>query len=145
MVGSAAMAQASTPTESQLRAAFDLIEQRVAPDAILLYGSLAADRLGAESDVDVGLLLGRRRIDPFELARLRTDVEALLGRDVDLVNLDTASPILAMEVLRLHRVARARRGDAIEDLVARTLTAYFDLKRVRKPIEDAIRQRAAVP
>ncbi|MEO8604182.1 MAG: nucleotidyltransferase domain-containing protein [bacterium] len=136
------MASVGTPSEAQLGNAFDLIEQRLRPDAILVYGSLVAGRLTPDSDIDIALLLGRRLLDAFELSRLRTDLEALLGRSVDLVNLDTASPILAMEVLRRYRIGRARRRDAVDELVARTLTAYFDLKRVRRPIEDAIRQRA---
>ena len=119
-----------------------LIERRLQPEAVLLYGSLASGETGPHSDVDIGLLMGRREVDPFELSALRTDVEAVVGRDVDLVALDTASPILAMEVLRRHRVAHARRPAAVDEFFVRTCGAYFDLKCVRRPIEDAIRRRA---
>jgi predicted nucleotidyltransferase len=137
-----AMTRDAAPSEAQLLAALDLIEARLQPEAILIYGSLAGGRLSASSDVDLGLLLGHREVDPFSLAQLRVDLEAVLAREVDLVNLDHVSPILAMQVLRRHRVARLRSPAAFDAFIARTTTAYADLKRTRRPIEDAMRQRA---
>jgi hypothetical protein len=58
--------------------------------------------------------------------------------EVDLVVLDSASPILAMEVLRSHRFLSQRNPQRWQRFVLRTLGAYFDLKRVRQPIEAAI-------
>jgi len=52
--------------------------------------------------------------------------------------LNAASPILAMEVLRSHRVLSERDPEALETFTVRTLSAYFDLKHVRAPIERAI-------
>jgi hypothetical protein len=43
-----------------------------------------------------------------------------------------------MEVLRSHRVLAMRDAEAFETFTVRTLMAYFDLKRVREPIERAI-------
>lgn len=129
------------PVEDQrIEQGVALIEQRLDPAAILLYGSLASGRLRPDSDVDIALLLGNGAVDLFELARLRTDVEAIIGRDVDLVVLDSVSPILAMEVVRCHQIARNRRPDLLHRFTVRTLGAYFDLKRVRQPIEEALQR-----
>ncbi|MGH7788163.1 MAG: type VII toxin-antitoxin system MntA family adenylyltransferase antitoxin, partial [Candidatus Binatia bacterium] len=103
-----------------------LIEQRLSPAAILLYGSVVTGGLRLDSDVDIAVLLGTGAVDPFELASLRTDVEAVIGRDVDLVVLDSASPIIAMEVVRHHRIIHNRRPDLLERFVVKTLGAYFD-------------------
>lgn len=129
-------------SDAQLQDALTLIERRLQPAAILLYGSAASGQLRPDSDIDIGVLLDGPA-DPFELAALRTDAEALLGRDVDLVVLDIASPILAMEVLRQHRVMVNHRPQLLENFIIKTLGAYFDLKRVRQPIEAALLRRSA--
>lgn len=95
-----------------------------------------------DSDVDLAALLGAPCPDAFALRSLGTDLEAVLGREVDLVILDTASPVLAMEVLRRHRVLVNHRPEFLENFVVKTLGAYFDLKRVRRPIEDALLRRS---
>jgi len=132
------MDDAPTPTAAQLEEVVTLIDRRLRPAAILLYGSAATGRLCPDSDVDIAVLLGRRSADPFELAALRTEVEARLGRDADLVVLETASPILAMEVLRQHRLLLNNQPQRLENFIVKTLGAYFDLKQVRRPIEEAI-------
>jgi len=137
------MEYAGTLSDSQLPEAIALIDRCLRPAAILLYGSAASGRLQRDSDIDIAVLIGGRPADPFDLAALRTDVEAVLGRNLDLVVLDTASPILAMEVLRQRRVMVNHRPQVLEDFVVKTLGAYFDLKQVRRPIEEAILRQTA--
>lgn len=115
-----------------------LISERIAPMAIVLFGSRAAGRATARSDYDLGLYLGGTAPDAFVLAALKTELEDVLRCDVDLVVFDTASPVVVMEALRSHRVLSCNDRDAFADFVARTLIAYDDLKRVRAPIERAI-------
>lgn len=43
-----------------------------------------------------------------------------------------------MEVLRRHRALALSDPEALERFVVRTLTDYFDLKMVRRPIEQAL-------
>ena len=121
-----------------------LLRQRFRPAALLLYGSHAKGDAGPASDVDLGLLAGRETPDVFELMAARTDLEALLHAPVDLVSLDDASPILAMEALRHHRLLFLDDREAWEAFHVRVLRDYFDLKTIRRPIEEAlIKGRAA--
>ena len=112
--------------------------ERFRPAAILLYGSYGSGRQGASSDVDLALLINGPLPDAIDQAQARVELERLLGRPVDLAILDTASPVLAMEVLRQHRVLAIRDPQALEDYVVKVLGAYFDLKIVRRPIEQAL-------
>lgn len=121
--------------------AVQLLQERLHPAAIVLFGSRAGGRPRPDSDVDLGVLCGRPLPDAFTVAGLETDLEDILGGSVDLVVLDAASPILAMEVLRAHRVLAMRDPEAFETFTVRTIMAYFDLKRVREPIERAILSR----
>lgn len=119
-----------------------LIDERLEPAAILLHGTAAMGKMTADSDVDFAVLVGGACPDPFAMASLRVDLEAVIGRNVDLAVLDSVSPILAMQVLRHGRVLCNRRPVLLERFVVKTLGAYFDLKRTRQPIEDALRHPA---
>lgn len=132
------MPNVDVPVDAKLEQAAALLEERFDPRAIVLFGSRAQGRQRADSDYDLAMLVGRPVPDVFAVATARSDVEDLLGGDVDLVVLDEASPILAMEILRGHVVLRRRDPDAFENFVVQTLGAYFDLKRVREPIESAL-------
>lgn len=103
---------------------------------VYLFGSQTSGRTGPDSDVDVGLLF-RADFDPgFKyLGSLRTDLEHELKRRADLVDLGKASPILRMQVLRKGVLVLDRDGKTAGSFFARTINEYFDLKRVRRPIE----------
>jgi predicted nucleotidyltransferase len=124
--------------EQSLAQAVALLEERFDPAAIVLFGSRASGRSTDTSDFDLAILAAGTPPDAFAVAEARTDLEAVLGRAVDLVVLDDASPIVRMEILRNHRALRRRDAERWEDLCVRTLREYFDLKRVRAPIERAL-------
>jgi predicted nucleotidyltransferase len=124
--------------DTTLASALSLLEERYHPLAVLLFGSHTSGHDKPDSDVDLGLFLGRAAPDAFSLAATRTDLEEILRKSVDLLVLDTASPILRMEVLRRHRTLVQRDPERFEQFVVRTLGEYFDLKRVREPIERAL-------
>ncbi len=124
-----------------LEGALSLLEKRLHPLAVLLFGSRATGRERSTSDFDLAILLGGPVPDPMALAEIRTDLEDVLGHDVNLVALDEASPIIRMEALRAHRLLRCRDPELFERFVVRTLGEYFDLKRVREPIERALLSR----
>lgn len=127
--------------DSRMAGAVRLLEQQLHPAAIVLFGSRAGGTVRPDSDFDLGVLCGRPAPDAFTVAGLETELEDVLRGAVDLVMLDSASPILAMEVLRSHRVLAMHDPEAFETFTVRTLMAYFDLKRVREPIERAILSR----
>lgn len=105
--------------------------------AAYLFGSAAQNRLAAESDVDIGLLF-EAPPDALRLLELQEDVTTILKRQCDLVTLNQASPILAMQVLKYGELVFERSERAVREFQVRTLFAYFDLKQVRKPIEEAL-------
>ena len=125
-------------SDEALDRAVAALEATFDPIAIVLFGSRASGRATDASDFDLATLIGAGAPDPFALARARVDLEALLGRTVDLVVLDDASPIVRMEILRNHRTLRNRDAERWEDFCVRTLHEYLDLKQVRAPIERAL-------
>ncbi len=119
-----------------MQMAVDLLVKHYQPAAVLLYGSRAKGQARSDSDIDLALLLNRQSLpDSFELAKTQTDLEALLKNDVDLVILDKASPILAMQILRNHQMLYQIPPDVMDDFTVKATGEYFDLKYSRELIE----------
>ena len=93
--------------------------------------------MAAESDVDVGLLF-ETPPDGIRLLELQEELTSVLKCQTDLVNLNRTSPILCMQVLKHGELIFQRSETAVREFQVRTLFAYFDMKQVRKPIEEAM-------
>ena len=117
-----------------------LLEERFGLDALFVFGSEAAGTPRRDSDVDLAALL-RRRPDGLELLDAQTALEEIAGRDVDLVDLGAASPILARQVLRSGRCVFGASAAALAHFEAILPSRYEDLKRVRAEAESALVQR----
>jgi predicted nucleotidyltransferase len=117
-----------------------LLDERFGLDALFVFGSEAAGTKHRESDLDLAALL-RRRPDGLELLDARTALEEITGQDVDLVDLGTASPILARQVLRTGRCVFGSSAPALARFEATLPGRYEDLKRHRAEAESALVQR----
>ncbi len=105
--------------------------------AAYLFGSAVRGRLKGDSDIDVALLFSTPP-DGLKLLDMQEDLTTLLGRQADLVSLNTASAILGMQVLRYGEIVFDRSPRASSEFQVKTMFAYFDLKQVRRPIEEAL-------
>ncbi len=127
-------------TEAVIDRVVALLDERFGLDALFLFGSEAAGTQHRGSDLDLAALL-RRRPDALELLDAQTALEAIAGRDVDLVDLSAASPILARQVLRSGRCVFGSDAPALACFEATLPSRYEDLKRVRAEAENALVQR----
>ena len=104
-----------------------------------LFGSFLSDAFGSESDVDLAVDLGVP-LGWKERSRLAEALSSAAGRDVDLVDLFTADPVIRMQVLRYGRLLVDHDSPARHRFEARALAEYFDLKIDRAPVEAAMVQ-----
>ncbi len=125
-------------SDAALSQAVALLQQRFDPVAILLYGSYARNQAHPESDIDLAMFQPRIKPDIFALNLARVDLEDLCRRPVDLVILEAISAVLAMQILRNHRLLALQNRGPLDAFVVKTLTDYADLKIVRRPIEAAL-------
>lgn len=112
-------------------------------DTLWLYGSQAEGTARADSDIDLAVLF-RRRPQGLEIFDARTDLEEMLRRDVDLVDLDQAPPILAMQVLKHGRLLVDRNPSRRHDAFSRIVSMYEDVKILRRESERALFERMRV-
>jgi|HubBroStandDraft_3_1064219.scaffolds.fasta_scaffold24127_4 predicted nucleotidyltransferase len=100
------------------------------------FGSVARRQERPGSDLDIGLRLDSR--DP----ELRWKVEAALGRaagrEVDLVDLDTAPPLLRFEIARDGVLLLARERQDWVDFRARAMIDWWDWAPTARKINDEL-------
>lgn len=106
-----------------------------------VFGSFGSARFGPESDLDLAVRFPRPLSfdDRLDLA---ARLSAVAGRTVDLVDLASADPIIAMQVLRAGRPLLVRDRLAFETFRMTTPSRYFDWKITRRPVEEALWQTA---
>jgi uncharacterized protein len=122
-------------TEGPLAEAVRRLEAELSASAVILFGSRARGHEGQRSDYDLAFLAGGAVPSWEKIRTLQVDLEELLRADVDLVLLDDASPVVAMQALRDGRLLACREAGRLQGFTVRTLTDYADLKQVRAPIE----------
>ena len=110
------------------------LRERLATEASLssawLFGSVARGTDGAGSDVDVAVLSANERV-PFALVSdLSAELEAVLGRQVQIVDLHDAPPDLVHRVLRDGTLLLDRDRAHRIRFEVRVRNLYFDLSRV---------------
>lgn len=70
--------------------------------AIYLFGSFASNEQVGDSDLDLAVLLGHdkaKAVGSLSMSDLRFELESLLNRDVDLINLRQVSTVFQNEVI----------------------------------------------
>ena len=67
-------------------------------------------------------------------------LSARLKREVDLVTLNHASPILRMQFLKKGELLINNAPHQVNLFFIKTINEYFDLKQMRRPIEEHLRE-----
>jgi predicted nucleotidyltransferase len=128
--------------DADLQRAVNVLEERFGLDTLWLFGSEAQGTPRPDSDVDLAALFHRRPTG-LEVLEAQADLEQLLHREVDLVDLDRASPILCMQVLRYGRLVIDRNPKRRHAFFSRTISMYEDVKIVRRDAERRLLARVA--
>ncbi len=125
-----------TAVEETIKTIRDYYADQEGITAVYLFGSTTQDRLTPFSDVDVAVLYQWDKLPGIR--QKLADQGALseqLGREVDLVTLNAASPILGRQVLKYGKLLLNRNPRAVNEFFVQTFNAYFDLKYSRREIE----------
>ena len=114
--------------------------------AAYLFGSVAGDQERADSDVDIGVVLGRRQGPTVEdldhLAAMQQSLGDLLQREVDLVPLDGTSPDLRHHVLVDHVLLLDGDHDARVAFEVQAHNEYADHEPFLRAYRNAVLRRA---
>jgi len=107
--------------------------------AVYIFGSFLTS--SAPEDIDIAVLLRRvAGADAFVHQRqiLHDVYESTQLEPVDIVLLRTADPIIQMQVLRYGKLLYVRNQKLLDEFVIKICGSYYDLKKIREPIEREI-------
>lgn len=125
-------------TDSRRERAIDRIRTSFpSAQAIYIFGSVALNEDTESSDMDIGLLLPHAhaaRADSLRYSDLRFELEEVVGRPVDLVNLRRVSIVLQKEVLATGDRIYTRDRRAAEEYEMLVLSLYGKLNEERREI-----------
>jgi predicted nucleotidyltransferase len=133
--------------EASIAAVKDLLESDARIAAAILFGSAAQGRARASSDLDIGVVArSAPEAEALEAGQLELvgRLSAAAGRDVQLVVLDRADPVLGRQAFSTGRTLFDRDSARKADVLERILTEYFDGEYHRRLRREALesRQRA---
>jgi len=103
------------------------------PAAIYLFGSFGTEQQRADSDLDLAVLL-TQPVEPLTLFELSQSLANALCREVDLVDLNSASTVMAKEVIRTGTLLASASPALLQEFEMRTLSDYARLNEERQPV-----------
>lgn len=104
-----------------------------------LYGSEASGHSGPGSDIDIALLYERSNVPSFsEKMEIEDKMTSALEKEVDLLILNTASPVIRMQVLRKGKKLFDFNHSVTNNFFVQTVNEYCDLKMTRSVIEKSL-------
>jgi len=129
-------------TSDDLQKTVSFLDRRFGLETLWLFGSEARGASRPGSDLDFAAFF-RRRPSALEVLDAREDLKGALHREVDLVDLDQASPILGMQVLRYGRLLVDRDAPRRYAFFSRTISMYEDVKIGRREAERTLYARVS--
>lgn len=115
----------------------DFFEKKPEVLLVFLFGSAASREMAEGSDIDIGILF-ESQPDVYEINKLESELNAIFKRDIDIAVLNSASPILKMQVLKNGVLVFAKDKKIYNQFYVDAINQYDDLKQTRKICEDNI-------
>ena len=115
--------------------------------AVYLFGSYAANDAWPDSDVDIALLLPcgtSQTCGCLLMSELCTELESLLKRKVDLINLRRVSTVLQKEVIMADGRISQRDEFAADEFEMLTISYYQKLNEERREILEEIKASGTI-
>jgi len=109
--------------------------------AIYLFGTYGTDDQWTESDVDIALLLKHQQakaVGTLVMSDLRFELERLLKKDVDLINLRLVPTVLQKEIIAANRRIYTADKYAADEFDMLTISYYQKLNEERAEILEEI-------
>jgi len=104
---------------------------------VFLFGSAASGKMAEGSDIDIGILF-ENQPDVYEINELKSELNEIFKKGIDIADLNSASPILKMQVLKNGALVFAKDKKIYNQFYVDTINQYDDLKQTRKICEDNI-------
>ncbi|MEM4261016.1 MAG: nucleotidyltransferase domain-containing protein [Candidatus Woesearchaeota archaeon] len=105
-------------------------------DFVLVFGSFATGNFNDESDIDIGIYVNDKLYSEETITEIIDKFNELTDREIDLVVLNDADPIITMQILANGKLIYCKDKHQFNLYKARKISEYLDFKMSRKIIED---------
>ncbi len=112
-------------------------------DVIFLFGSVVNGEMHGDSDIDIAFL-GKEKYCEYEVFLVAQKLAEICGREVDLIDLTTASTVFKMQVVNTGEVIFCRDQYAHDIFVIQTFREYEFLAYDRRHIIENIQKTGRV-
>lgn len=130
-------------SEKEFQTIISFLVKNLDPYFMVLFGSVLTDQMRPDSDVDIAFY-GAKKLTDYELFMLTQELASLLGRDVDLVNLDKVSTVFQAQIIGKGRLIYDKNKSLRQQFFMLTLKKYARLNEERKEILERIGERGMV-
>ncbi|AZV46161.1 hypothetical protein C3L23_02410 [Nautilia sp. PV-1] len=100
-------------------------------DGIWLFGSYADGTYNENSDIDIAVLF-KNKISPVDLFKMKENLELILKKDIDLIDLTAVNDVFAYEIVTKGK--NIKKTKFADDYEYRIWLRYLDLQDDRKEI-----------
>jgi len=128
----------------KINKAVDYLVPETEPHFIILFGSaVRPSGFRQDSDIDIAFF-SDRKFTPYEIFMMSQKLAEMLGQDVDLVDLKSASTVFAAQIIGTGKVIYENNKEIRQRFQMRTLKEYAILNEERQCIMDKIKERGYV-
>jgi predicted nucleotidyltransferase len=118
----------------------EFLLKTVEPYLIVLFGSAVRGQLRPDSDLDLAFL-SDLRLNEYEVFMRAQELAELLGRDVDLIDLNRASTVFKAQIIGKGKIIFNSDNPRRMVFAMRTLKEYALLNEERQCILDRFKER----
>ena len=112
-------------------------------EAIYLFGSQNSGNTTPDSDIDLAFLT-YNSVDNVHRFDIQEKIASKFGRDVDLIDLNSASTVMQHQVIYNGKLLYSRTRNSAEEFEMRVAGLYIDLCDLREPIIENIKESGSI-
>ncbi|MCM3077765.1 type VII toxin-antitoxin system MntA family adenylyltransferase antitoxin [Brevibacillus invocatus] len=121
----------------------ETIKQQLNPNFIILFGSFSKCLIHEESDIDLAYF-SEQHLSSYERFLLASDLAAIAGREVDLIDLKQIDTVFTMQIFEQGIPIYIRNENEFIRQKMRAYSMYATLNEQRAPILESIKERGSV-
>lgn len=121
----------------------NILTEKTSAFIIILFGSAAGGRMREDSDIDIAFL-SDKILSEYEVFEIAQELGNVLGRDVDLIDLNKASTVFKANILGTGKIIYSADENRKHVFQIRTFKEYSLLNEERKEILDRVRERGTI-
>ncbi|BEP27805.1 type VII toxin-antitoxin system MntA family adenylyltransferase antitoxin [Helicovermis profundi] len=116
---------------------------KINPRLIMIFGSFAKGNFNDYSDIDIGYL-SSEKLDKYEEFLIKEELANILSRDIDLININTASTVFKMQIFSSGKKIYTDNTNFVDEFIIRAYKDYCLLNEERQIILDKIKEKGEI-